>query len=99
MNNAMDDNSNNSQTRLSIGQQNSFYDKGKEPSNSVHGSNGMLSFNPASNLNQAPATEISVSPNNQNSITNPPAGSDIPMSFGGAMLANIGGDERNSISN
>ena len=41
---------NNSATRLSIGQ-NSFYDKGKEPSTSVHGDNGMLSFNPASNLN------------------------------------------------
>ena len=61
----------------------------------------MLSFNPASNLNQAPATDNNsmVSPNNQSSITNPPAGGDIPMSFGGAMLANIPTDERNSISN
>ena len=61
----------------------------------------MLSFNPSSNLNQAPATENSsgVSPNNQNSITNPPGGSDIPMSFGGAMLANVATDERNSIGN
>ena len=70
MSNAMDGASNNSATRLSIGQ-NSFYDKGKEPSTSVHGDNGMLSFNPTSNLNQAPATDNNslVSPNNQNSIT------------------------------
>ena len=62
----------------------------------------MLSFNPASNLNQAQATDNNslVSPNNQNSITGPPAGgSDIPMSFGGAMLADIPSDDRNSISN
>ena len=46
-------------------------DPGKEPSTSVHGDNGMLSFNPTSNLNQAPATDNNslVSPNNQNSIT------------------------------
>ena len=46
----IDQNSNFSQTNLALDKKTSFNEKGA--TTSIHGSNGMLSFNPSSNLNK-----------------------------------------------